>query len=257
MKSSKIFRTATALCIMTLSISISSLAQQKPANFIGIEGGASLPLGNWGKTSSASSLMSINGTVNDVHGYANTGGFGAIDGAWFFSRHFGIGGLFKYGIHSLKGIDSLSQGYEESFDVDTTRTSATHYKIWSILPGLYYNLSLSKKFAFTARALAGISHATTPKITVGIEDGDVIDPPVIQESASKTAFAFDLGAGLSYTLLKYLSISLRADYFYTKPDFMISNTGRNNNAGREVTDYNQPLESVNFSLGAAYRFGRK
>jgi hypothetical protein len=50
---------------------------------------------------------------------------------------------------------------------------------------------------------------------------------------------------------------LRADYFYTKPDFSIQNSGRNNNAGREVSAYDQSLSSMNFSVGVAYAFGHK
>jgi opacity protein-like surface antigen len=242
------------LLIAALSFSTASFAQEKPAAFIGIEGGVSIPLGNFGKWSTASSLMSINGTVNDVSGWAKVGGFGALNGAWFFSRHFGIGGLFKYGTYHLQHVDSLSQGYEESFDVDTTRTTTTSYKMWSIMPGLYFNLPLAKRFTLTARALAGIAHSTTPNITVSIEDGGVFDQSVIQESASKTAFAFDLGAGLRYGINQCIALDLRADYFYTKPDFTIQNEGRNNNAGREVNEYDQALSSVNFSLGIAYLF---
>jgi opacity protein-like surface antigen len=240
-----------------LTIPHLSFAQQKPANFIGIEGGVSLPLGNFGKASTASSLMSINGTVNDLSGYAKVDGFGALNGAWFFSRYFGLGGMIKYGTYNLKHVDSLSQGYEESFDVDTTRTTTTDYKILSIMPGLYFDLPLAKKFDLTARGLVGIAHASTPNITVSIEDGGVFDQSVVQGSASKWAFAFDLGAGFRYQVTHCLAIDARADYFYTKPDFDIPNSGRNNNAGREVTKYDQPLESVNFSLGLAYQFKRK
>jgi len=252
MKSSKIILFITVLCI-----SVSAFAQQRPASFIELDGGVSLPTGNWGKAATAQSLMSINGTVNDVHGYANAGGFGSVDGAWFFSKHFGIGGMFKYGTHNLKGVDSLSQGYEESFDVDTTRTTHTQYKIWSIMPGLYVDFPLAKRLSFTARALAGITDASTPRITVTIEDGGVFDQPVVQESASKAAVAFDGGIGLRYGIIRCLAIALRADYFYTKPDFTIQNTQRINNAGREVFAYDQPLTSVNVSLGVAYQFGRR
>ncbi|HEV3327022.1 MAG TPA: outer membrane beta-barrel protein [Puia sp.] len=260
MKPIKILTFLTALCIST-----ASFAQQKPANspanfpanFIEVEGGVSLPLGNFGKTSTATSLVSFKGTINDLHGYAKAGAFGAVDGAWFFSKHFGLGGMFKYGTYNLKGVDSLSYGYEESFDVDTTRTTPTNYKMWSIMPGLYYNLAIAGKFAFTARALAGMAYATTPRIYVNIEDGGVTDPPAIQNSASKAAFAFDLGAGFRYNILKCLSVNLKADYFYTKPDFAITNSTRITDAGREISQYDQPLESINFSLGVAYQFGRK
>lgn len=252
MNSSKIVLFLTVLCM-----SASVFAQQRPATFIEVDGGASLPLGNWGGTATASSLMSIKGTVNDVHGWANVGGFGSVDGAWFFSKHFGIGGMFKFGTHDLKKVDSLSQGYEESFDVDTTRTTPTHYTLWSIMPGIYYNLTVAKKLDFTARALVGITHASTPQITCTIEDGGVFDAPIVQYSASKIAVSADIGAGLSYSITKCVAIALRADYFYTKPDFKINNAPRVNNAGREVNEYDQPLESVNFSLGVAYRFGKK
>ncbi len=252
MKSTKILLLLAAV----FSLSITSFAQQKPATFIGAEGGISLPLGNFGKASTASSLMSINGTVNDLSGYGKLGGFGALNGAWFFSRNFGIGGLIKYGTYHLKNVDSLSQGYEESFDVDTTRTTTTDYKMWSVMPGIYFNLPLAKKFDLTARALVGIAHASTPNITVSIEDGGVFDQSVVQGSASKTTFAWDIGAGFRYEITRCLAIDARADYFYTKPDFTIPNSGRNNNAGREVKEYNQPLESVNFSLGIAYQFSK-
>ena len=252
MNSYKVFLMLAAFCIPA-----SVFAQQKPLPFIEVDGGVSLPLGNWGATATASSLMSIKGTVNDVHGWANIGGFGSINGAWYFSKNFGIGGIFRYGVYDLKKVDSLSQGYEESFDVDTTRTTPTHYTLWSIMPGIYFSLGLSKKIDFTARALLGITHATTPQITCTIEDGGVFDAPIVQYASTKIAVSADIGAGLDYRITRCIAIGLKADYFYSKPDFTINNAPRLNNAGREVYNYDQPLESVNFSLGIAYRFGNK
>ncbi|HET6255411.1 MAG TPA: outer membrane beta-barrel protein [Puia sp.] len=244
-----------ALLAAAVIFSIPAFAQ-KPANFIGVEGGISLPLGNFGNWSTATALTSIQGTVNDPNGYAKAGGFFAVDGAWFFSKNFGIGGLFRYGTYNFNHLDSLSQGYQESFDVDRTSTTVTNYKMWSLMPGIYFDLPLARKFSLTARGLVGIAHASTPQITVAIEDGGVQDPPVVQESASKTAFALDGGVGLRYSILRCLAVNLRADYFYTKPDFTFVNSGRNNNAGREVTEYDQALASANFTLGIAWQFGK-
>ncbi|HTB24201.1 MAG TPA: outer membrane beta-barrel protein [Puia sp.] len=252
MKSIKIL-----LFMIAFSPVIICRGQEKGNSFIGLNGGASFPIGNWGKVSTATSLTSLEGTVGDQSGYANTGGFFAIDGAWFFSKHFAVGGMFKYGSYNLHGMDSLSYGYEESFDVDTTRLTHTDYKIWSIMPGLYYQLQIAKKLSLTARGLIGISNASTPQITVTIEDGGVFDTPVVQYSSSKTSFAFDAGAGLRYEITGCLAINLKADYFYTDPDFTINNSSRVNNAGREITEYHQPLTSFNASLGIAYVFSRK
>lgn len=252
MKSIKIL-----LLIVAFSPVIICRGQEKGNSFIGLSGGVSFPTGNWGKASTATSLTSLEGTVGDVSGYANTGGFFAIDGAWFFSKHFAIGGMFKYGSYNLHGMDSLSYGYEQSFDVDTTRLTHTDYKLWSIMPGLYYQLQIAKKLSLTGRGLIGISNASTPQITVTIEDGGVFDPPVVQYSSSKTSFAFDVGAGLRYVITKCLAIDLKGDYFYTNPDFTIDNSSRVNNAGREITEYHQPLTSFNASLGIAYLFSSK
>jgi opacity protein-like surface antigen len=248
MKSIKIFLSIAALCIAATSFA------QKGQSFVGISGGVSLPLGNWGKSAE---VISINGFVNDPNGYANTGTFGAIEGAWFFSKHFGIGGRFSYGTYKIKNIDSLSQGYQESFDVDQTSTTVSNYKVLNFLPGLYFSYPLQKKLSLTARGLVGITHATTPQISVDVEDGGIDDGTLQQQSASATSFAFDLGAGLSYSVTKNLAINLNADYFYSKPDFTIGNTFRNNAAGRLVSEYNQPLDAVNISLGVAYLFCKR
>jgi hypothetical protein len=73
----------------------------------------------------------------------------------------------------------------------------------------------------------------------------------------KLLFAFDLGAGLTYRVYKCLGINLRTDFFYTKPDFTITNTLRNNAAGRYVPEYNESLAGVNVSLGVSLFFGGK
>ncbi len=235
-------------------LSATGFAQGQGPSFIGIGGGLSLPMGNWGKSAT---VVDFTGYTNDPNGYAGLGGFSELDGAWFFSRHFGIGGLVSYGSYHFKDINELSSGYQQSFDVDTIRTKATNYKMWKFMPGLYFDLPFGKKLSFTARALAGMAQATTPQISVDVEDGGIDDGTFEQLSASKTAFAFDLGAGLTYRVYKCLGISLRTDFFYTKPDFVITNTLRNNAAGRYVPEYNEALAGINVSLGVSLFFGGK
>lgn len=234
-------------------LSLSIMAQKGPS-FIGVSGGISFPTGNWGK---AAFISSTNGFVNDPAGFADKGGFFGVDGAWFFSKHFGIGGLFRYGTYKTKGLDVLSAGYQDSFDVDQVETAANSWKMWSAMPGLYYDQRIWKKLSFTARALAGVTHATTPTISVDVTDSDIDDGTFTQQSASKTAFGFDGGIGLSYPVIKCLSVRLQGDYFYSKPDFMIQNSARDNAAGRLVNEYNQALAGFNVSLGVSYTLGGK
>lgn len=241
--------------IVVVSIALHSFPSyaQKGPSFIGVAGGLSIPTGNWAK---ANFVSSVSGFVSDPSGYAKNGGIGGVEGAYFFSRHFGIGGLVNYAAYKTN-IKPLSDGYQDSFDVDQVTTTAGSYKLWNVMPGLYFDLPIMKKLAFTARALAGISHATTPSVAVDVEDGGNDDGTFEQKEASKTAFAFDLGAGLSYRVVKCIAINLRADYFETKPDFTIDNTQRLNNAGRLINSYDQPLSAINISLGVAYVLGKK
>jgi opacity protein-like surface antigen len=234
-------------------LSLFSVAQ-KGNSFIGISGGISLPTGNWAKSDY---IVSTTGYVSDPSGFAANGFVGAAEGAYFFSEHFGIGAMVSYGTYKTKDIDTLSAGYRESFDVDQVTTSAGSYKLLNILPGLYFNYPIQKKFSVTARGLLGISHASTPLYSVDVEDGGIDDGTFEQKSASKTAFAFDIGAGLSYRVVSCLAVNLRGDYSYTKPDFTIENTQRQNAAGRYITEYNQPLAAVNVTLGVAWVFCKK
>ena len=242
------------LSIVAMGGCLFSDAQQKGPSFIGLSGGISLPTGNWGKSDFISSTT---GYVSDPAGFAAKGPIGSVDGAYFFSKHIGVGALFNYATYKTKDLATLSAGYRESFDVDQVTTTANSYKSWSLMPGLYFDFPLKKKLSATARALAGIAHTSTPLITVDVEDGGVDDGTFEQKSASKTAFGFDAGIGLSCKIINCLAINLRGDYFYSKPDFAIQNTQRANAAGRYITSYNEPIAGVNVSLGVAYLFCKK
>lgn len=231
-----------------------SAFSQKGSGFIGVSGGVSIPTGNWAR---ANYIVNTQGYQNDPSGFASVGAMVALDGAYFFSKHIGIGAMINYVTYKTRNLDTLSGGYRESFDVDQVTTAANSYKIWNFLPGLYFKFPAGNKLSVTARALAGVTHASTPQYSVDVEDGGVDDGTFYQKSATKTSFAFSAGAGLSYPVIKCLAINLRGDYFYSKPDFTIENTQRQNSAGRLVSNYNQPLAGVNVSLGIAFLFGKK
>lgn len=234
--------------------SLTGFAQEKGPSFIGVTGGVSIPTGNWGKSKL---IISPAGYANDPAGFAAVGPVVGVEGAWFFSKHFGLGGLATYASYATKDPAVLSAGYQRSFDVDSVHTTAGNYKVWNIMPGIYYHLPIAKKLAFTARALAGITTVTTPMIDVSINDGGIHDGDIYQQKATKTSYAFDLGAGLSYKVMKCLAVNLRADYFYSKPDIAITNTGRANAVGRRVDQYNEAFMGLNVSLGVAYVFHGK
>ncbi|HTS46148.1 MAG TPA: outer membrane beta-barrel protein [Puia sp.] len=256
MRPLKIFMLITAMgtCFYSSAQQKDSSVQHKGPSFIGITGGISLPTGNWAKSNY---VVSTTGYVDDPAGYASSGPIIGLEGAYFFSKNIGVGGIFSYATYKVKDLDMLSGGYRESFDVDQVTTTATSYQSWSLMPGLYFDFPLTHRLSATARALAGITNSSTPRISVDVEDGGIDDGTFEQKSASKTAFGFEAGIGLNYRITKCFGIILHGDYFYSKPDFTIENTQRNNAAGRYVTEYNQPLAGINVSLGVAYLFCKK
>lgn len=237
-------RTVFITCI--LFSSVSAVAQDKAPSFIGVNGGISLPMGNWSKTN----------YEDNKSGFAGAGPQVAIDGAYFFSKHIGVGALVNYSSYKTRDINGLSAGYQDAFDVDQVTTTAGSYRLWNFLPGLYFNFP-AHPISITARALAGITHATTPLVAVDVMDADIDDGTFEQKESTANSFGFDLGVGISYPVIKQIAINLRADYFYSNPDFQIENTNRQNKAGRLVNEYHQPLTGINISLGVAYCFSKK
>ncbi|QES88381.1 outer membrane beta-barrel protein [Rhizosphaericola mali] len=233
-----------AIAIIGSSIGISHAQSQNPS-FIGISGGLSLPTGNWNKSN----------YEDYKSGYAHTGSVWGIDGAYFFSKHIGVGGLINYGTYKNKNLSTISDGYIESYEYSKVAASATRYKATNFLAGLYYNFPIGK-LSITARTLAGITHAKTPEITLSTwGDDDTYDGDITQHSASKTTFGLDGGIGLSYPVYKKFSVALRGDYFYSKPNFdPINYSGVNNpqEDARVISKYHEPLAGVNITFGITY-----
>lgn len=242
----KIIISASLVCLSILFYGNANA--QKAKSFVGIQAGASFPMGNFHK-STYDNLKS---------GYAGTGTIYAVDGAYFFSKHIGVGGLANYSRYGNKGLNQIANGYIDSYEYSKVKTDASHYKTASLLGGLYFNFPIGK-LAITARTLAGIAHSKTPSIKLSTwGDDDTYDGDIEQQSASASSFALDGGLGLTYPIYKRFSVCLNADYFYSKPSFDIQNKGVNNPQAdaRVLTHYHQALAGVNLTAGITYALGK-
>ncbi len=216
--------------------------------FIGVFGGLTVPSGNW-------THVAYN---DNTSGYAGNGSTFGIEGAWYFSKCVGIGGMISYSIFSFKGIDSLSAGYQNSFDVDQVTTMVNGgYSMWTFMPGIYLRCPFGNKFSINAKFLAGFTSATTPTITCDVFDGGRDDGIFTQQACTANAFGYMVGLGVSYSIRSCLALNLHANYLSTQPDFYIDNINRPANVGRLITEYNQPLNTMSFTLGVAYLFLKK
>jgi len=252
---------ATALSIQAQTTETQSSGNN--GSFIGVFGGFSMPMGNWKKN--VYNKDDIGGWIptdagNLSAGFAGNGSTFGYEGAWFISKYIGIGGVISYSSFSIStaGLDTLSAGYRASFDVDkTTTTISGNYTMWSVLPGIYLRYPFTDKFSAQVKLLGGFTSVTTPNISVDVFDGGVDDGSFIQLACVANSFAFMGGLNLSYNLSSCFALNLQGNYFYSQPDFFLANLNRNANVGRLITEYNQPLTFMNFSLGLAYTFGKK
>jgi hypothetical protein len=229
--------------------------------FIGLLGGYSISMGNWTHTTyitgDAGKWLSDN-PDNLSAGFAGNGSTYGVEGGWYFCKYLGIGGLVSYSHYGFTGLDSISAGFDKSFDVDQiTTTVSGGYDIWNFMGGLYFRYPFSDKFAITAKLLGGFTSATTPQIAVDVEDGGVDDGSFYQQRCTANSFGYMAGLGVSYKLSKCMGLNLQGIYASSEPDFLIDNTNRNNSIGRLITEYKQPLTSINICLGLTYLLGSK
>jgi len=223
-------------------------------SFIEISGGISNPTGNFASSALTNDIQS---SYSSTDGYAKLGSHFAINGAWYITPHFGVGGTISTSSYSVN-VNALANEIINSFDCDSATASARNYNTISILVGPYYALQFGH-LTIEARLLGGITNTTTPDfIMQAINLAGGSDPisisTFVQKSGAANAFGFDGGLALKYALINHLGIVLRADYFYSKPNLSFDNIGRQNNTGRLVTSYNQPIAGINATLGVAYTF---
>ncbi len=215
--------------------------QDKPGFIFGLTGGLSAPGGNYTKTD-----------FNDPKsGFAGPGFNIGVTGTWFINKNWGINALISYHSYSFKGLQVLADGFKDAFAIDssTVNTQGSNYSM-NFLVGPYYSLPIGKKFSFDSRLLVGLVNAHLAGMQMFFEDQAA--STFTQKESTANTFGLQLGIGGRYAISKHSGIMLNIDYFYSKPDFSINYENRNNNAGRWITSYNEPIAGLNTNLTLYY-----
>jgi len=209
---------------------------------LSVNGGASIPTGDFGKGD----------YYNEASGFAGTGGHFNVTGTWWLKKHIGITALAGYSRFGSKGAQSLSDGYKEDSGTDSTtlyRQGNNHSL--SFLAGPSYKLDLCKGLSLQIRALGGYTRTHLAGFTIFYED--YTDNAMSQREASGGAFAWQAGLGLAYHLTKKLSVQINGDFFSSKPDIAISYDNFVVNSGRRLSRYNGSISGINATAGVAYQ----
>jgi len=216
-------------------------------SFLSVSGGIAFPGGNF-----ASSDID-----NEKAGFAKTGQYFALEGAWYFHKNIGIGGLFTTTSYALN-TEALANRYLESFDCDSASAKAGPYRTVSFLIGPYFALPVSR-LTFELRILGGITNAVSPDIIGtavnmpnGPNEGSI--STFAQTSATANTFGFQSGLAVKYAAAGHLLISLRGDYFYARPTLYFDNINRNNISGIILQSSSVAVSGINASFGIGYQF---
>lgn len=221
---------------------------------IGITGGYTSLSGDLAKTDYKATMP--NGQPSyPPSGFAGPGYNLGITGTWFLNRNFGICALVSYQNYSVKGIQNIAQGFQVDFFVDSsTGFNEGHASAVNVLVGPYYTLPLSDKLSIDSRWLVGLVDATLGGWKVILTDGGISHPdtPPTQDVAHANTFGLQVGLGLRYKINNKWGIMLGGDYYYSQPNFTITNEHRNTPIGREITSYNEAITGVNGNLTLCY-----
>jgi opacity protein-like surface antigen len=225
----------------------------KAKSFLSFSGGIAMPTGKFASNDFGDAATGFNGTS----GYAKMGSHFAVEGAYFFCSHFGIGGSLSASSFNVD-VTPIANGYREAFDCDSASASARPYHTINILVGPCFSWPI-KKFTIDARILAGVTTIMSPDIfcTVinayqGPTEGSV--STFVQTGDNKTTFGMMAGVGIRYAIYKHWMVRLGSDYFYSKPTLNFQNVGRTNNVGPQFTSYNQAIAGMTAVFGVGYEF---
>jgi hypothetical protein len=246
-------RTITiAFICMILQQNIQAQDKLKSKSFIGINIGQSWLGGN----------VTKNDYKDPTAGFARNPGISfGLDGAYYFHRFIGVGGVFsfsEYGMHS----DSLAAGTDAAYGTAAGSAKVGVYKSLNFLVGPYFSLPLTKWLTIDYRVLGGVTNTTSPRLDFSLLDqddkGNAVSYNYFQNKSTAPAFGFQTGVGLRVTVFRGIALTLKGDYFYSKPNFKIEYSGIQNvsPALRYINQYNQYFSGFNLSLGIAYTIGK-
>ena len=201
------------LSIFLFFASITGVLAQDSLSFAAFKGGISNPLGSYG----SETLPNGSFTYSGVHF--------SVEGAWFFSDHFGIGGLAGYDVHPVDDYALAEARLANDEFLEELTISSDPFRIYSGFLGGYYSLPLSKKFRFTAKLMAGVQYGQTPYQVYKAQYFFVGKNWYEITSASDLGFAGLTSASIEYFFNPFTSLYFDAGASYSQLKFEFNLAG--------------------------------
>lgn len=221
-----------AMSIHAQDVASSKTGEQTGGVFyIGVAGGAAMPVGNFGKK---------NVELSTESGFARFGYNLNLFSGYQVNKTWGVaGGVFysKFRVDETAINDFLSG--------TGISASADHWQYYGVHVGPSATVSLGKNTLIDFRALGGISHVNMPIVELKGRNGNGNGSPVIGVSNEKwtDAFSWQLGSNIRYNFDPTFFLYTNVDYNYMKPTWTVNNK-----------DINQKMGVIDLSVGLGASF---
>ncbi|MEY4926183.1 MAG: hypothetical protein RI894_619 [Bacteroidota bacterium] len=195
--------------------------------------------------------------ANNAAGFSAGSGWNAgVQGCYYFSPNFGIGGLGSYSMYDAASTENLTAGYRSSFNApDAAVTAKNGYTMWNALGGLFITIPV-ESVSFDFRGLGGYASMDTPEMEINLNNSASSTSPIVQRRGTGGGLAWMAGAGLRVHFSDAFSMGLHGDYFSATPDIDINYarfpiTTLN---ARRLTTYKETFNSLNVGLAFYFNF---
>lgn len=151
--------------------------------------------------------------------FARDGWTAGFEGAWFFGRHFGIGGELSVAAFP---IDSDGFVLEDTLAVLAERVETEPIGTQSLFVGPFVSYPIGSKFSVNGKLTGGWSSGATGVVAVEVKEEfrEQLGPEIpVLEFNPKDTFGFAAGVGVRGMVSRNLGLALFAEYNYSSPDY--------------------------------------
>jgi len=207
----KFFLIKSALLLLLLIAFAEIKAQDKPF-FVGFRYGFSLPMGQFAS-------HEYKKDTSLYGGYAMLATSFSGEGAWYFSKRFGVGANFSASYYPIATGWFLQDKLNDEKTASYLDVKSGPFTVRTLMTGAYYRLPVMKHFSLSFKAMGGVNWTSTPDQFFG---GNYYLAGMRYfriTSAKSRQFAVLTGASFNYQLFDHVQLLLESEFSYTESKF--------------------------------------
>ncbi len=200
------YKKTTYLGLVIWLCSLNSFAGDGKS-FVTLKSSVSQPLGDYSKKDLS------------VGCFTTTGVTFAAEGAWFFSKSFGVGLDVSYSLHPVDAVAVATATVRNNPVLQYAFVRSEPYTMLNLMGGFYYSYNITKKISVMPKLLAGIMFGKTP-FQLFETTYFMLGPDYFKiTSARDESFALKPGLSINYDLSSCIAIGLNIDYTMSNLSF--------------------------------------